>query len=289
MNFLELSSLIFEKNSYLCVGLDSDLSRIPPHLLKEPDPLFAFNKAIIDATADYCIAYKINTAFYEAQGAAGWESMAKTLEYIPPNIFTIADAKRGDIGNTVTQYAQAFFKTLNFDAITVAPYMGEDSVKPFLQYGDKWVILLALTSNQSSRDFQLLTLENDLSPEMNVSDLGIPEEETLFERVIKTSQQWASKSRLMYVVGATQAAMLKRIRTLAPRHFLLIPGVGTQGGSLEEVSQNGLSEEGGLLVNVSRKIIYASSGTDFAQAAQAEAQHLQTAMAKYLDTFLSKI
>lgn len=288
MNYLELSSSIFSKKSYLCVGLDSDLSRIPSHLLQESDPIFAFNKAIIDATLEYCVAYKINTAFYEAQGSAGWESMEKTLRYIPQDIFTIADAKRGDIGNTVAQYAQAFFEKLPFNAITIAPYMGEDSVKPFFTYKDKWVILLALTSNQSSRDFQFLSI--DLSSDEAMMPSTVPQEDevkdTLFEQVIKKSQKWASKSRLMYVVGATQAPLLRKIRVLAPRHFLLIPGVGTQGGSLEEVSKYGLSQEGGLLVNVSRKIIFASNGKDFAQAAQNEAKLLQSQMAQYLEAFI---
>ncbi|MES2733270.1 MAG: orotidine-5'-phosphate decarboxylase [Bacteroidota bacterium] len=263
------------KKSYLCVGLDTDPRLIPAHLRSLPDPVFEFNRQIIDATADYCVAYKPNIAFYEAQGTKGWESLQKTLEYIPKDIFTIADAKRGDIGNTSGLYARAFFDPassgLDFDAVTVAPYMGRDSVMPFLDFPGKWVILLALTSNPGSADFQKLVVG----------------EEQLFEKVIRTSQSWAgdaaSAGCLMYVVGATQAALLEQIRTLAPEHFLLVPGVGAQGGSLEEVSRYGMNSQCGLLVNASRSILYASNGEGFAQKAGLEAKTIQMEMAKYLE------
>jgi orotidine-5'-phosphate decarboxylase len=271
MQYQKIVHEITQLKSYLCVGLDTDIQKIPTHLLQDPDPMFSFNKAIIDATADCCVAYKINTAFYEAQGSKGWETMQKTLDYIPENKFTIADAKRGDIGNTVDQYAKAFFEQMNFDSITVAPYMGQDSVSPFLKYKDKWVILLALTSNTSSSDFQLLFLEN---------------KELLFENVLKTSLNWATKEQMMYVVGATQTNKLQDIRKIAPHHFLLVPGVGTQGGSLEEVSKYALSTDCGLLVNASRSIIYASDDANFAQSAQREAQKIQKEMEIYLDRFL---
>lgn len=270
MTYNELSNLIFQKQSYLCVGLDTDPLKLPAHLLKESDPVFAFNRAIIDATADFAVAYKPNIAFYEAQGPRGWESLQRTLEYIPNDCFTIADAKRGDIGNTSSLYARTFFDPtaagLNFDSITVAPYMGHDSVMPFLSYEGKWVILLALTSNVGSADFQR-------------QPVG---EQELFETVIEKAQTWAGPDRLMFVVGATQADVLTRIRELAPDNFLLVPGVGAQGGSLADVSQRGLTRSGGLLVNASRSILYASGGTDFAERARAEAQALQTEMAHYL-------
>jgi orotidine-5'-phosphate decarboxylase len=276
MTYKELSSHIFNKKSYLCVGLDTDPHKLPPHLLKEPDPVFAFNQAIIDATADLAVAYKPNIAFYEAQGPRGWESLQRTLEYIPADCFTIADAKRGDIGNTSSLYARTFFDPdaagLNFDSVTVAPYMGRDSVLPFLDYAGKWVILLALTSNSGSADFQRQRILTDSA-----------REQELFEMVIKTAQTWAGPDRLMFVVGATQADELSRIRELAPDSFLLVPGVGAQGGSLAEVSRRGLTVAGGLLVNASRSILYASGGTDFADRARAEAQLLQTEMAGYLD------
>ena len=258
---------IKQKQSYLCVGLDTDINRIPQHLLKEEDPVFAFNKQIIDATADYCVAYKPNIAFYEALGPKGWESLQRTLDYIPDTHFSIADAKRGDIGNTSRLYAQAFFENMDFDSITVAPYMGEDSVKPFLAFDGKWVILLALTSNPGSNNFQRLQLEGG---------------NKLFEEVLQTSQQWGSDEQLMYVVGATQASALQEIRKIIPNHFLLVPGVGAQGGSLEEVSKYGMNQQCGLLVNSSRGIIYASNGADFAQAAQQKAQAIQQEMVKYL-------
>ncbi|GAB3560046.1 orotidine-5'-phosphate decarboxylase [Spirosoma fluminis] len=273
MNYSQLRDLIFRKQSYLCVGLDTDLRKLPLHLRAEPDPVFAFNKAIIDATAEFAVAYKPNIAFYEAQGPRGWESLQKTVEYIPSDCFTIADAKRGDIGNTSGLYARTFFDPsaagLNFDSITVAPYMGHDSVTPFLEYEGKWVILLALTSNPGSADFQR-------------QPVG---EQELFEIVIQTAQTWADADRLMFVVGATRADELSRIREIAPDNFLLVPGVGAQGGNLAEVSQRGLTANGGLLVNASRSILYASNGEDFAQRAREEAQALQQEMAGYLKAF----
>ncbi len=270
----ELFGQIQAKKSYLCVGLDTDIQKIPTHLLKEEDPIFAFNKQIIDATHQYAVAYKPNIAFYEALGAKGWESLEKTLAYIPKECFTIADAKRGDIGNTSGLYARAFFDKnasgLDFDSVTVAPYMGEDSVTPFLQFDGKWVILLALTSNGGSRDFQTLAVGD----------------EALYEKVLRTSQAWGSDEQLMYVVGATKADMLAHIRSIVPNHFLLVPGVGAQGGSLAEVSQYGMNSTCGLLVNSSRAIIYASSGEDFAQAAALEAQKVQLEMEQYLAAYL---
>ncbi len=288
MNYIELSQQIQERATYLCVGLDTDLDKIPKHLHTEPDPQFAFNQAIIDATADYCVAYKINTAFYEAQGAKGWESMEKTIRYIPHHKFIILDAKRGDIGNTVDQYAKAFFERMDVDAITVAPYMGEDSIKPFLKYENKWVILLALTSNPSAQDFQTLRINPEINQKI-AGDQNLLDQqgnEYLYERVLKTSQIWGDKSRIMYVVGATQADQLKKIRALVPQHFLLVPGVGAQGGSLAEVSQAGMNEAVGLLVSSSRKIIYASSDRNFAQAAGQAAQAVQEQMKMYLERIL---
>ncbi|MGB3848542.1 MAG: orotidine-5'-phosphate decarboxylase [Tunicatimonas sp.] len=264
---------IQQKRSFLCVGLDPDLSRIPKHLHREPDPVFAFNRQIIDATAPYCVAYKPNIAFYEALGPAGWESLQKTIDYVPNDCFTIADAKRGDIGNTSRLYARAFFETLACDAVTVAPYMGRDSVVPFWSYADKWVVLLALTSNPGSNDFQHTKDEE-----------SVP----LYQQVIRTSQRWeeaadGNVNRLMFVVGATQADRLREIRILAPDHFLLVPGVGAQGGSLAEVAQHGLNDRGGLLVNSSRGIIYAGEGGDFGTKAAQAAQALQQEMAVWLD------
>ncbi len=272
MNKEQLFGHITSKSSYLCVGLDTDIEKIPAHLRNEKDPVFTFNKAIIDATADYAIAYKPNLAFYECQGARGWESLQKTLDYIPKEIFTIADAKRGDIGNTSSMYASTFFHHLHFDSVTVAPYMGADSVRPFLEFKDKWVILLALTSNLGSEDFQRLVLQEN--------------GEQLYEKVIKTSKQWGSDDNMMYVVGATKAAQLAHIRKMIPDHFLLIPGVGAQGGNLEEVSKNGMNKQCGLLVNASRSIIYAGSGADFAQKAKKEAAAMQQEMEKYLYEYL---
>ena len=270
MDKKQLFEHILRKKSFLCVGLDTDLKKIPAHLLHEEDPIFAFNKAIIDATADYCVAYKPNLAFYECLGVKGHLALEKTVKYIRstyPDQFIIADAKRGDIGNTSEMYAASFFEELPFDAVTVAPYMGEDSVKPFLKYDDKWVILLALTSNKGSQDFQFTTDANG---------------ERLFEKVLKTSQNWATDEQMMYVVGATQGSMFTDIRKVAPNHFLLVPGVGAQGGSLAEVVKYGMNKQCGLLVNSSRQILYASSGIDFAEQAKDEAIKVQEEMAGYL-------
>lgn len=273
----ELHAQILRKQSFLCVGLDTDIRKVPAHLQGADDPVAEFNRQIIEATADYAVAFKPNIAFYEAQGPRGWESLRKTLEYIPRDCFTIADAKRGDIGNTSDLYARAFFDKsasgLEFDSVTVAPYMGRDSVEPFLAYPGKWAILLALTSNPGSADFQRLELAD-------TADSGSGG--ALFEQVLKTSQTWGSPDQLMYVVGATQAAQLAQVRALAPEHFLLVPGVGAQGGSLKEVAQHGMNAQCGLLVNASRSILYASGGEDFAQAAAAEAKALQEEMAGYL-------
>lgn len=260
----ELIHQIKGKQSYLCVGLDTDIQKIPDHLRFEPDPIFAFNREIIDATLPYAVAYKPNLAFYEALGASGWESLRKTLNYLPSEIFTIADAKRGDIGNTSSLYARAFFETLNFDSITVAPYMGEDSVKPFLAFRNKWVILLAHTSNVGALDFQ--TMET-------VS--GRP----LYEEVILKASQWGNPGNLMFVVGATQTERISHIRQLAPEYFFLVPGIGAQGGDLEHVSNAACTKDIGILVNASRSILYASSGADFGTAAAAEARQLQQQMA----------
>jgi orotidine-5'-phosphate decarboxylase len=266
----ELFDQIKIKKSFLCVGLDTDIKKIPAHLLNEEDPIFSFNKAIIDATAALCVAYKPNLAFYECMGLKGWVALEKTVRYIRenhPEQFIIADAKRGDIGNTSEMYAKSFFEDLPFDSVTVAPYMGEDSVKPFLTYPGKWVILLALTSNKGSQDFQF-TSDN--------------QGERLFEKVLKKSGEWASDEQMMYVVGATQGSMFEDIRKIAPHHFLLVPGVGAQGGSLEEVVKYGMNSQCGLLVNSSRQILYAGKGEDFAECAQSEARKVQEEMAGYL-------
>jgi orotidine-5'-phosphate decarboxylase len=272
MTRASLFEQIMAKKSYLCVGLDTDLERIPTHLLQEEDPIFAFNKAIIDATQDLCVAYKPNLAFYETQGPQGWLSLQKTLDYVPATHFTIADAKRGDIGNTSKRYARAFFEQMNFDSVTVAPYMGVDSVSPFLEFPNKWVILLALTSNQGSQDFQ-----------MTAQETGQP----LFEKVMRKAITWSTPEQLMFVVGATHPEKFKEIRTIAPDHFLLVPGIGAQGGDLAKVSQYGWNEYGGLLVNSSRGIIYAGDGADFAQAARAAAQAIQKEMAVFMGTLES--
>jgi len=269
MTKTELIHQIKSKNSYLCVGLDTDLKKIPSHLLKGNDPIFEFNKQIIDATVDYAVAYKPNIAFYETQGSKGWDSLQKTIAYIPNECFTIADAKRGDIGNTSAMYARAFFENMSFDSITVAPYMGKDSVEPFLQFDGKWVILLAYTSNSGSSDFQKLKTDN------------MP----LYEQVISTSSQWAGDDKLMYVVGATHSEEIKKIRSLVPDNFLLVPGVGTQGGSLKEVSEAGLTKDVGLLVNSSRGIIYASNDADFAQVAGQKAKEVQQEMMSYIELY----
>ena len=275
MNKAALFEQILRKKSYLCVGLDTDIQKIPSHLRTEKDPIFAFNRAIIDATEPYAVAYKPNIAFYEALGAKGWESLQRTIEYIPKHCFTIADAKRGDIGNTSSLYARAFFDKntsgLDFDSVTVAPYMGNDSVLPFLEFKDKWVILLGLTSNEGSADFQQIKNENGVY---------------LYEQVIKTAQTWATDEQLMFVIGATKATLFEQIRKIAPHHFLLVPGVGAQGGSLAEVSELGMNQQCGLLVNSSRGIIYASAGNDFAEKAGQEAQKIQLEMQGYLERFL---
>ncbi len=270
MNKQQLIQEIFSKKSFLCVGLDTDTKKIPQHLLSEEDPIFAFNKAIIDATAPYCVSYKPNLAFYEAFGLKGMTAFEKTIKYLNenyPNHFIIADAKRGDIGNTSAMYARTFFEEYDLDALTVAPYMGEDSVTPFLGYKDKWVILLALTSNKGSNDFQFTTDENGVR---------------LFEKVLSTSQQWGNDENMMYVVGATQGRMFEDIRKIVPNHFLLVPGVGAQGGSLQEVCKYGITKDCGLLVNSSRGIIYASSDKDFAEVAAQKAKELQEEMAAEL-------
>lgn len=264
----ELIAQIRSKRSFLCVGLDTDLSKIPAHLLETEDPIFEFNKAIIDATKDFAVAYKPNIAFYECYGPKGWESLKKTIDYIPKNIFTIADAKRGDIGNTSTYYAKTFFDYLNCDSVTVAPYMGEDSVTPFLEFQNKWVILLALTSNKGALDFQFTT---DVKGE------------ELYKKVLRKSILWGTDENLMFVVGATRAEGIGEVRKLVPNHFFLVPGVGAQGGSLEDVSNYGWNNDCGLLVNSSRGIIYASNGFDFAERAREEAKKLQEEMAVILD------
>ncbi|MDP4281127.1 MAG: orotidine-5'-phosphate decarboxylase [Bacteroidota bacterium] len=269
----EIIELIGNKKSFLCIGLDTDPNKIPKHLLNEQDPVFQFNKAIIDATHDLAIAYKPNFAFYESRGVHGWESLTRTIQYLKSfNVFTIADAKRGDIGNTSQQYARAMFDEkstgMDFDAVTVAPYMGEDSVKPFLSYPGKWIIVLALTSNKGAFDFQFFQ----------------GEEHKLFEQVLCRSKNWGTIENMMYVVGATQANMLADIRKIVPDHFLLVPGIGAQGGSLREVAKYGLTKDCGLIVNSSRGIIYASSGEDFAEKARAEALKTQKEMEEILSS-----
>lgn len=267
----QLIEQIFTKKSFLCVGLDTDLNKIPKFLLNEEDSIFSFNKAIIDATAPYCVAYKPNLAFYECYGLKGMEAFEKTITYLKekyPNHFIIADAKRGDIGNTSKMYAQTFFKEYNVDALTIAPYMGEDSVKPFLEYEGKWVILLALTSNKGSHDFQLFEDKDGVR---------------LFEQVLSKAQEWGTTENLMFVVGATQGSLFADIRKLAPDSFLLVPGVGAQGGSLQEVCKYGMNKDCGLLVNSSRGIIYASSEANFAEIAGEKAKELQQEMEKELD------
>lgn len=269
----ELIASIQRKRSFLCVGLDTDLKKVPAHLLQEEDPVFAFNKAIIDATAPYCVAYKPNLAFYESMGVKGWIAFEKTVSYLRenyPDQFIIADAKRGDIGNTSAMYALTFFEEMDLDAVTVAPYMGEDSVTPFLGYEGKWVILLALTSNKGSHDFQLTEDAQG---------------EKLFEKVLRKSQEWAGNDQMMYVVGATQGKAFEDIRRIAPNHFLLVPGIGAQGGSLEEVCKYGMTSECGLIVNSSRAIIYADATERFAQVAGEKAREVQAQMAQELDGY----
>jgi len=267
MNRQELIFQIKQKQSFLCVGLDTDIKKIPTHLLELEDPIFEFNKQIIDATKDLCVAYKPNIAFYESMGVSGWNSLQKTLEYIPKNIFTIADAKRGDIGNTSNMYARVFFENMSFNAVTVTPYMGKDSVEPFLEFENKWAIILALTSNKGGLDFQKIEDRNG---------------KQLFEQVLETSQTWGTDENMMYVVGATRAEQLSEIRKIIPNHFLLVPGVGAQGGNLKDVAKYGMNSDCGLLVNSSRGIIYAGNGTDFAEKARIEAQKLQQEMAAIL-------
>lgn len=267
MNRKQLAEQIFTKRSYLCVGLDTDIQKIPKHLQSHPDAVFEFNKAIIDATLDLCVSYKINTAFYEAMGIKGWEAMHRTFEYIPSTHFKIADAKRGDIGNTSSQYAKAFFEMMDADAITIAPYMGEDSVKPFLEFENKWAIVLGLTSNAGARDFELQQMGS----------------EALYEKVLKTVSGWGTTDNLMFVIGATQPDEFTSIRKLTPQHFYLVPGVGFQGGSLSEISKRAMISDCGLLVNVSRAIIYASHTESFAEEARMIAQQYQQEMAAYVD------
>jgi orotidine-5'-phosphate decarboxylase len=266
MNKSYLVNQIKEKQSYLCVGLDTDIQKVPKHLQQQPNAIVAFNKAIIDATKDYCVSYKINTAFYESMGVKGWQAMEETVHYIPSTHLKIADAKRGDIGNTSAQYAKAFFETLPFDAITVAPYMGEDSVRPFLEYDNKFTIVLGLTSNKGAQDFEL-------------QKVG---EQYLYEKVIGTIAQWGSPENLMFVVGATQASELQNIRTIIPDNFILVPGVGFQGGSLQDVSKFGLNSDCGLLINASRAIIYAGNEATYATDAKEIAMQYQVEMSSYL-------
>lgn len=267
MNKSELIRQIKAKRSFLCVGLDTDKTRIPEHLLNTDDPIFEFNKAIIDATKDFCVAYKPNIAFYECLGEEGWKALKKTMEYIPKDIFTIADAKRGDIGNTSRYYAKTFFEYLNFDSVTIAPYMGSDSVQPFLEFQDKWAIVLALTSNEGAKDFQFFTNQKG---------------ERLFEEVLRKSSKWGSAENMMYVVGATRAEGIGEVRSIVPHHFFLVPGVGAQGGDLREVAKYGLNEDIGLLVNSSRGIIYASNQADFAEKAGIKAKEIQAEMESIL-------
>jgi orotidine-5'-phosphate decarboxylase len=265
MNRSELVDIIFKKKSVLCVGLDTDLNKIPKHLQQAEDPAFEFNKVIIDATKDYTVAYKINTAFYEAQGIKGWQTMERTLNYIPKDIFTIADAKRGDIGNTSEQYARTFFHTYPFDSVTVAPYMGADSVKPFLQFEGKWSIVLGLTSNAGSADFQLQQCGDEL----------------LYQKVLKTVASWGTPGNIMFVIGATRKEQLQEVRAMLPDHFFLVPGVGAQGGDVDTVCKNAFTKEAGLLINVSRGIIYAGNDEHFAERANAEAVKYQKEMSVF--------
>jgi orotidine-5'-phosphate decarboxylase len=269
VNRTELVSQIKQKGSFLCVGLDTDIKKIPAHLLKEENPILAFNKAIIDATQAYCVSYKINTAFYESMGSKGWDTMEKTLAYIPKNQFTIADAKRGDIGNTSDMYARAFFENLSFDSVTLAPYMGRDSIEPFFAYENKWGIVLALTSNPGSADYEQQSIGS----------------EKLYERVIKHTTSFTTENNLMFVVGATKAEELANMRKYIPNHFLLVPGVGAQGGSLSDVAKYGMNKDCGLLINASRSIIYAGNGTDFAEKAGDEAKRMADEMKELLGMY----
>ncbi len=268
MNKQELINQIKEKKSFLCIGLDTDSAKIPKHLLSFEDPVFEFNKRIIDETKDLCVAFKLNIAFYESQGINGWKSLMKTIDYIPKDIFTIADAKRGDIGNTSSMYAKTFFESMDFSSITVSPYMGSDSVEPFLKFKNKWVILLALTSNLGSQDFQKISDSNGVN---------------LYENVIRKSAKWAGDDRMMYVVGATQSKLIKEIRKIVPNHFLLVPGIGAQGGNLSEVIENGLNSDYGLLINSSRSIIYSDSSLDFASSARNAAMQIKLEMERFIN------
>jgi orotidine-5'-phosphate decarboxylase len=265
----QLIRQIRKKKSYLCVGLDTDITKIPPHLLKYKNPILEFNKQIIDATHDVCVAYKPNLAFYEIYGAKGWETLEKTVRHIPENIFTIADAKRGDIGNTSTMYAKAFLENLPFDSITIAPYMGEDSIKPFLEIKNKWVIVLGLTSNKGAQDFQFLQSKK----------------KPLYQSVMEKCMEYGTPENMMFVIGATKEEHFSEIRKFCPDHFFLVPGVGAQGGDLRKLSQYGMTKDIGLLVNATRSIIYASNGKDFAEKAREEAQRLQQEMKQYLKEF----
>ncbi|NOT52754.1 MAG: orotidine-5'-phosphate decarboxylase [Chitinophagaceae bacterium] len=294
----QLVEQIYKKKSYLCVGLDTDISKIPRHLLSEPDPVFTFNKAIIDATKDLCVSYKINTAFYEALGVKGWEAMERTVRYLGEEHFKIADAKRGDIGNTSDLYAKAFFETMPFDAITVAPYMGEDSVRPFLQHKNKWAIVLGLTSNKGANDFELKQMIVRQTTETTREEIKDSNEDAgyridevtidtnyvsfLYEQVLSTASKWGTTGNLMFVIGATQANEFTNIRKLTPDHFYLVPGVGAQGGSLKEISEKAMIKDCGILVNVSRAIIYASGKNDFAEKAREAAKAYQQEMNSYL-------
>ena len=287
----QLVEQIFSKKTCLCVGLDTDISKIPKHLTTGVDPIFEFNKQIIDATKDFCVAYKINTAFYEAEGLKGWQALEKTVNYIPSSHFKIADAKRGDIGNTSSQYARAFFDTMNFDAITVAPYMGEDSVKPFLDYKGKWTILLGLTSNPGAANFELQKIVRQVeNPDEGMHERKL-EETYLYEAVLQTASKWGTSDNLMFVIGATQANEFVNIRKICPDHFYLVPGVGAQGGSLKEISEKAMIGDCGLLVNASRAIIYASDAKDFTDAAAKVAKAYADEMKEYLvgSSVLSKL
>ncbi len=271
MNRQQLITQIKEKENYLCVGLDSDITKIPAHLQSHPNAVFQFNKAIIDATKDFCVSYKINTAFYEAMGIKGWETLEQTVNYIPSTHFKIADAKRGDIGNTSAQYAKTFFEVYNFDAVTVAPYMGEDSIRPFLNYEDKWTIVLGLTSNKGAADFEQLMVSDEIS-----------EKQFLYEKVMQKVSEWGTPDNLMFVAGATKAKQLEDIRKKFPEHFFLVPGVGTQGGSLQEVSKAALNNDGGILVNASRAIIYAGNDETFAEEARRVTKEYSDEMKEHL-------
>jgi orotidine-5'-phosphate decarboxylase len=278
------------KKNYLCIGLDTDTGKLPKHLQENRHAVFEFNKAIIDATKDYCVSYKINTAFYEAMGIKGWEALEQTVDYIPSTHFKIADAKRGDIGNTSAQYAKTFFEVYNFDAVTVAPYMGEDSVRPFLEYKDKWTIVLGLTSNKGSEDFQQLVVRSEseeLTSELTPGNQN--KQQYLYEKVMQQVAGWGTPENLMFVAGATKAAQLQDIRKAYPHHFFLVPGVGSQGGSLAEVSHAALQADGGLLVNVSRAIIYAGAGEGFAEDAKMIAEQYHHEMNGLFEDMLSSL